>query len=222
MVKSIRECSIDVGFIQLYVVFTTDTDPGGPIPTLDLVVTVERTPGGEVGALTVSPPARATRLDDLVGWLQGGFQLWLWGRGHDSWGWGTSLSHQVSGIVADEWGVVTEMKASLDGQEQVPDHVTVGWDLDLYALVVLAVDDGVGFSAFQVDVFDDLAGETVALLAEGDVLVVRFVGESAAGAVVCVAGEGAHDEELVVPWSAGEDGLWVEVDLPDDGRHGGR
>lgn len=213
----------EMDWVASHEVFAADTDSRGPLPTLDLVVTVEGTPGSKVGTLAIASAARAARFDDLVGWLQGGihirFRLGL-GGGQD--GRSTTLRDHISAVVADERGVVLDLKTTLDGEQEFPDNFAARWDLNLHALVVLPVDDGVRSAALQIDVFEDFPGETVAFLAEGDVLAVGFIWGRAASAVVCVTGVGAHDEELVIPGSPGEEGLWVEVDLPDDGRHGGR
>ena len=96
-------------------VFTTDTDPGGPFLSLARIVTIERSPGDDVGALTAAPTAaRATRLDDLVLWLQENVLLLFPRHGgcrcpHSWRRRASSPGHQVVRVVGDKWGVVADV-----------------------------------------------------------------------------------------------------------------
>lgn len=114
------------------------------------------------------------------------------------------------------------MQTPLHRLQEFADGGAVGGDLDLDALVTLAVHEGVGQAGFVEDVLRDVLGALEASGAEGAALAVDVVRVGAGGAVGAVPCEGFHHVELVV---AGETGVGGrdggEADLADGGRHDG-
>lgn len=103
----------------------------------------------------------------------------------------------VSFVIASRLDFAPQTKATLHGFQQRADGFAVGRDLDLDALVAVAVDKGERLAAFVVDVLGDVKGTLMTFGAKGAAAVVHFVRVGASGTVAGVASEGFHHVQFV-------------------------